>query len=84
MCSLLCEPPPCSPINLLSSTPFRVLYCFILSCWAADVLDDIMNSSLYSRSHDGIQDAFRFFGEKYQCSHLLCTNNLVQCHNVHT
>lgn len=49
------------PINLLSSTPFRVLYCFILSCWAADVLDDIMNSSLYSRSHNGIQDAFRFF-----------------------
>lgn len=49
------------PVNLLSSTPFRVIYCLILSCLAADLLQDVLDKGLYFRANNGLLDAFYIF-----------------------
>ena len=55
-------PSPSSPVRFLGGTPFRYMYCIIMSCWGADVTQNIFNRSLYYHSDNGLLDAFKVFG----------------------
>lgn len=49
------------PVNLLSSTPFRMIYCIILSCWGADLLQNSLDWDLHYHSSHPLLNAFYFY-----------------------
>ena len=55
---------PSSPVNLLGPSPFRLIYCVILGCWGADVLQSVADQSLYYRSGYSLLDATDFFSKR--------------------
>ena len=58
-----------SPIKFLSASPFRFIYCLIMSAWGGDVLQNMLDKGLYFHSDGGLEDAFDFFGKLY----LICS-----------
>ena len=52
------------PVDLLNATPFRLIYCVILTLWGADVFQDSVNPSLYYVApNNTVLDAAKLFGE---------------------
>lgn len=50
------------PVDFLSRTPYRLIYCVTLSLWAVDTFHDSLNSELFYRSDDAMVDALLYFG----------------------
>lgn len=55
----------CSPVNLLGGkgNGYRLVYCVVLSCWGGDLLNNILDRSLYYSSQYSLLDAVYFFSE---------------------
>ena len=53
---------PYSPVRLLGGTTFRYMYCMIMGCWGANVIQDLFDKSVYYRSSNDLLDAFTYFG----------------------
>ena len=51
-----------SPVKFIGGSPLRYMYCVIMSCWGADVVQDLLDTSLYYRSSNGLLDALTVFG----------------------
>ena len=51
-----------SPVDLIGPNPFRLIYCAVLGCWGADVVNNSFNYSLYYTSKYSLLDSFDFFG----------------------
>ena len=52
-----------SPVKFLDATPFRFIYCIVMSSLAGDLLKSVSDTTQYYRAEGyAVLDAFDFFG----------------------
>ncbi len=50
-------------MDLFGASPFRFIYCIILTSLAADIINDFVKPDFYYHYENEVLDAFMYFGK---------------------